>query len=132
DPAAGRGSNRHLAAATRTRPVLRSSRAHRARRRHAAPDPDVDPHDARASGTALVPPTGHDRHGAIAMATARNTVVSGARPTGQLHLGNLHGAIKNWLTLQQEHDCFFFVADWHALTTDWAESRDIGRNTLEM
>jgi tryptophanyl-tRNA synthetase len=66
------------------------------------------------------------------MATARKTVVSGARPTGQLHLGNLHGAIKNWLTLQQEHDCFFFVADWHALTTDWADSRDIGRNTLEM
>jgi len=66
------------------------------------------------------------------MTTARKTVVSGARPTGQLHLGNLHGAIKNWLTLQEEHDCFFFVADWHALTTDWAESRDIGRNTLEM
>ena len=66
------------------------------------------------------------------MSAARQTIVSGARPTGQLHLGNYHGAIKNWLRLQNEHDCFFFVADWHALTTDWAESRDVGRNTIEM
>jgi len=66
------------------------------------------------------------------MSPARRTIVSGARPTGQLHLGNYHGAIKSWLRLQNEHDCFFFVADWHALTTDWAESRDIGRNTIEM
>jgi len=66
------------------------------------------------------------------MSPERRTIVSGARPTGQLHLGNYHGAIKNWLRLQNEHDCFFFVADWHALTTDWAESRDIGRNTIEM
>jgi tryptophanyl-tRNA synthetase len=66
------------------------------------------------------------------MSPARRTIVSGARPTGQLHLGNYHGAIKNWLRLQNEHDCLFFVADWHALTTDWAESRDIGRNTIEM
>ncbi len=62
----------------------------------------------------------------------RKVVVSGARPTGALHLGNLHGAIKNWLKLQDEHECLFFVADWHALTTDWAESRDIGANTVEM
>jgi tryptophanyl-tRNA synthetase len=66
------------------------------------------------------------------MAAGRRTVVSGARPTGQLHLGNYHGAIKNWVHLQHEHDCFFFVADWHALTTDWAESRDIGASTIEM
>jgi tryptophanyl-tRNA synthetase len=65
-------------------------------------------------------------------AAARQTVVSGARPTGRLHLGNYHGALKNWLRLQQEHECLFFVADWHALTTDWAESRDIGPNTIEM
>ena len=65
-------------------------------------------------------------------AAKRKVVVSGARPTGQLHLGNLHGAIKNWLKLQDEHECLFFVADWHALTTDWAESRDIGKNTIEM
>ncbi|HXJ37482.1 MAG TPA: tryptophan--tRNA ligase [Candidatus Eisenbacteria bacterium] len=60
------------------------------------------------------------------------TIVSGARPTGQLHLGNYHGAIKNWVRLQQEHRCLFFVADWHALTTDWAASADIARNTIEM
>jgi tryptophanyl-tRNA synthetase len=65
-------------------------------------------------------------------ASVRQTIVSGARPTGQLHLGNYHGAIKNWLRLQHEHECFFFVADWHALTTDWADSRDIGRATIEM
>ena len=62
----------------------------------------------------------------------RTTIVSGARPTGRLHLGNYHGAIKNWLRLQAEHECFFFVADWHALTTDWADSSDIPSNTIEM
>jgi len=65
-------------------------------------------------------------------AAKRKVIVSGARPTGPLHLGNLHGAIKNWLKLQDEHECLFFVADWHALTTDWADSRDIGKNTIEM
>jgi tryptophanyl-tRNA synthetase len=64
--------------------------------------------------------------------TGRTRIVSGARPTGQLHLGNYHGAIKSWLRLQHEHECLFFVADWHALTTDWAESRDIGHKTIEM
>jgi tryptophanyl-tRNA synthetase len=66
------------------------------------------------------------------MAEARQTIVSGARPTGRLHLGNYHGALKNWLRLQQEHECLFFVADWHALTTDWAESADIASSTVEM
>ena len=65
-------------------------------------------------------------------ATARQTIVSGARPTGQLHLGNYHGAIKSWVRLQHEHECLFFVADWHALTTDWAETRDIAANAIEM
>ncbi|HEV8690016.1 MAG TPA: tryptophan--tRNA ligase, partial [Ideonella sp.] len=46
----------------------------------------------------------------------RARVVSGMRPTGALHLGHYHGALKNWVRLQQDHDCFFFVADWHALT----------------
>ncbi|MGH8262993.1 MAG: tryptophan--tRNA ligase, partial [Steroidobacterales bacterium] len=49
----------------------------------------------------------------------RGRVVSGMRPTGSLHLGNLHGALKNWTQLQYEHECFFFVADWHALTTGY-------------
>lgn len=51
-------------------------------------------------------------------------VLSGMRPTGRLHLGHYHGALKNWVKLQNEHPCFFFVADWHALTTHY-ESPDV-------
>lgn len=46
-------------------------------------------------------------------------VVSGMRPTGKLHLGHYHGVLKNWLELQKGYDCFFFIADWHALTTEY-------------
>ena len=59
-------------------------------------------------------------------------VLSGMRPTGALHLGHYHGALKNWVRLQQEHDCFFFVADWHALTTHYDDPEVIGRNVWEM
>ncbi len=59
-------------------------------------------------------------------------VLSGMRPTGRLHLGHYHGVLKNWLQLQHEYDCYFFVADWHALTTDYENPRDIGANTWEM
>jgi len=59
-------------------------------------------------------------------------IVSGARPTGRQHLGNYHGALKNWLRLQETQRCFFFVADWHALTTDWASPDALGENTTEM
>jgi tryptophanyl-tRNA synthetase len=59
-------------------------------------------------------------------------VVSGARPTGQLHLGNLHGALQVWRSLQSEHRCLFFVADWHALTTDYADVRDLQASVREM
>lgn len=58
-------------------------------------------------------------------------IVSGTRPTGRLHLGHLHGALKNWLRLQDEYECFFFVADWHALTTDYSTPQNIRQNTLE-
>jgi tryptophanyl-tRNA synthetase len=51
------------------------------------------------------------------------------RPTGLLHLGHLHGALKNWVRLQDNYHCYFFVADWHALTTDYASTKDIGRYT---
>ena len=51
------------------------------------------------------------------MVASSQRVLSGMRPTGQLHLGHYHGVLKNWAKLQYEHDCFFFVADWHALTT---------------
>ncbi|HNU10028.1 MAG TPA: tryptophan--tRNA ligase [Rubrivivax sp.] len=62
----------------------------------------------------------------------RSRVLSGMRPTGALHLGHYHGALKNWVRLQDEHDCFYFVADWHALTTHYEEREVIGRNVYEM
>ena len=63
---------------------------------------------------------------------AKQRVLSGMRPTGALHLGHYHGALKNWVRLQQEMECFYFVADWHALTTHY-ESRDIiEKNVFEM
>ena len=58
-------------------------------------------------------------------------VLSGMRPTGQLHLGNFHGALRNWVELQYQYECFFFVADWHALTTHYDEVHVIGQNTRE-
>ncbi|MXW54802.1 MAG: tryptophan--tRNA ligase, partial [Gammaproteobacteria bacterium] len=54
------------------------------------------------------------------------------RPTGRLHIGHYHGALKNWAQLQHQHDCFFFVADWHALTTSYNETETIEQNTYEM
>ena len=59
-------------------------------------------------------------------------IVSGARPTGRLHLGHLHGALKNWIRLQEDYRCYFFVADWHALTTDYATPQGIRQSTTEM
>ena len=62
----------------------------------------------------------------------RTRVLSGMRPTGALHLGHYHGALKNWVRLQDEHACFYFVADWHALTTHYEEREVIGRSVHEM
>lgn len=59
-------------------------------------------------------------------------VVSGMRPTGALHLGHYHGALKNWVRLQSEHPCLFFVADWHALTTHYDDPSQIEVNTWDM
>ncbi len=58
-------------------------------------------------------------------------VVSGMRPTGRLHLGHYHGVLKNWIQLQHEYECFFFVADWHALTTHYDEPYDIEQFTFD-
>lgn len=63
---------------------------------------------------------------------ARERVLSGMRPTGKLHLGHLHGVLANWLRLQRDYDCFFFVADWHALTTDYADTSAVKDNVREM
>ena len=54
------------------------------------------------------------------------------RPTGRLHLGHYFGALSNWLKLQEEYDCFFFVADWHALTTHYEDTSSIAENTLQI
>jgi tryptophanyl-tRNA synthetase len=59
-------------------------------------------------------------------------VVSGMRPTGSLHLGHFHGALKNWVRLQSEYPCYFFVADWHALTTHYDTPEVIEENVWEM
>ncbi len=59
-------------------------------------------------------------------------VVSGMRPTGRLHLGHYHGVLKNWVKLQDEYPCFFFVADWHALTTQYDEPQAIADHTWEL
>src|SRR3990172_2091533 len=63
---------------------------------------------------------------------AKKRVLSGMRPTGRLHLGHLVGALENWIRLQEQYQCFFFVADWHALTTDYADPSQITENTLQM
>jgi tryptophanyl-tRNA synthetase len=62
----------------------------------------------------------------------RSRVLSGMRPTGAMHLGHFHGALKNWVRLQHEHECFFFVADWHALTTHYEERDVMERYVYEM
>ena len=62
----------------------------------------------------------------------RSRVLSGMRPTGAMHLGHYHGALKNWVRLQHEHECFFFVADWHALTTHYEERDVMERYVYEM
>jgi tryptophanyl-tRNA synthetase len=56
---------------------------------------------------------------------SKNRVISGMRPTGDLHLGHYHGVLKNWLELQNEYDSYFFVADWHAFTTHYADKFDL-------
>ncbi|CAK0778361.1 Tryptophan--tRNA ligase [Gammaproteobacteria bacterium] len=61
-----------------------------------------------------------------------NRVLSGMRPTGALHLGHYHGVLKNWIQLQKEKTCFFFVADWHALTTHYEAPGILGASLFEM
>jgi tryptophanyl-tRNA synthetase len=65
-------------------------------------------------------------------AKSRKRVLSGMRSTGKLHLGNYVGALQNWVRMQDEYDCFFMVADWHALTTDYADTSRIKENSLEV
>ena len=62
----------------------------------------------------------------------RKRVLSGMRSTGKLHLGNYVGALDNWVRMQDQYECFFFVADWHALTTDYADPSRIKENSVEV
>lgn len=64
--------------------------------------------------------------------SAKPRTLSGMRPTGPLHLGHYFGVIKNWIDLQKTHDAYFFVADFHALTSDYADPANIGHNTVDM
>jgi len=64
--------------------------------------------------------------------TQHQRVLSGMRPTGLLHMGHYHGVLKNWVNLQHEYECFFFVADWHALTTHYEDPRIIADSTMDM
>jgi tryptophanyl-tRNA synthetase len=66
------------------------------------------------------------------MSEKRPIVVSGMRPTGRLHLGHLHGALANWVRLQEANDCFYFSADWHALTTNYEHTEGMKQAEREM
>ncbi|MGA7887086.1 MAG: tryptophan--tRNA ligase [Acidobacteriaceae bacterium] len=66
------------------------------------------------------------------LSSQRKRVLSGMRPTGKLHLGNYMGALHNWVRLQDQYECYFFIADLHALTTDYADPSAIGANTREV
>ena len=63
---------------------------------------------------------------------SKKRVLSGMRSTGKLHLGNYVGALENWVRMQDEYDCFFFIADWHALTTDYADTSSLKENSVEV
>jgi len=63
---------------------------------------------------------------------SRKRVLSGMRSTGKLHLGNYVGALQNWVSMQNQYECFFFVADWHALTTDYADTSQVKQNSIEV
>ena len=64
--------------------------------------------------------------------TEQKIVLSGMRSTGKIHLGNYFGALKNWVDLQDRYRCYYFAADWHALTSDYADPSQIAQNTVEM
>ncbi len=70
--------------------------------------------------------------GQATVTSAKRRVLSGMRPTGKLHLGNYVGALQNWVGMQDQYECFFFVADWHALTTDYADTSAVKANSIEV
>ncbi len=62
----------------------------------------------------------------------KKVVLSGSRPTGNIHLGNYFGALENWVRLQDDYDCHFFIADWHALTTGYDDTKSLYKNTVSL
>ena len=62
----------------------------------------------------------------------KKRILSGMRPTGKLHLGHYWGVLRNWIELQDEYDCYFMIADWHALTSEWMNPGAIPRNVREI
>jgi tryptophanyl-tRNA synthetase len=64
-------------------------------------------------------------------AARRGRVLSGARPTGKIHIGHLVGALNNWIELQKKYECYFFIADWHALTTNYADTSELQNHILD-
>jgi len=60
----------------------------------------------------------------------KQRILSGMRPTGKLHLGNYVGALANWVKLQDSYESYFFIADWHALTSDYADTSGIKQNSV--
>jgi len=68
----------------------------------------------------------------MAQSKSRKRVLSGMRSTGKLHLGNFVGALDNWVKMQDQYECFFFVADWHALTTDYADTSRVKENSVDV
>ena len=62
----------------------------------------------------------------------KKKILSGMRPTGKIHLGHLHGALNNWKNLQDSYECFYFIADWHALTSDYADTGNIKEYTYDI
>ncbi len=66
------------------------------------------------------------------MSEKKKRILSGMRPTGPLHIGNLHGALLNWINMQDEYDCFFFIADWHALTSDYENPQRLASYVRQM
>ncbi len=68
----------------------------------------------------------------MASSNRRKKVLSGMRSTGKLHLGNYVGALANWVKMQDEHECYFCVADWHALTTDYADTSQVKQNSIDV
>ncbi len=68
----------------------------------------------------------------LTSSTSRLRVLSGMRPTGKLHLGNYMGALHNWVKLQHEYECYFFIADYHALTTDYGDTSALQENIRQV